>query len=117
MALVLLFVNIALGSGAGAWHWALWCVSCTFASVSQPAVGAAFPAMLAGRALSAFNLIIFGGVFCMQWGIGLLIDGLRAGGWPEADAFRLAFAAFGLCCAASYAWFLRCGRAVADNPG
>ena len=46
-------------------------------SASRPSAQA-FPAALAGRALSAFNLVIFGGVFCIQWGIGLLIDGLRA---------------------------------------
>lgn len=116
LALVLLFVNVALGGAAGAGSWALWCVACTFASVSQPALGAAFPAALAGRALSAYNLVIFGGVFCMQWGIGLLVDGLRALGVVEADAFRLAFAAFGLCCAGAYAWFLLHGRPGADNP-
>jgi hypothetical protein len=105
--LVLLFLIVTLGDAAGAAHWALWCVACTFVSVSQPAVGAAFPAEQAGRALSAFNLVIFSGVFCIQWGIGLLIDALRAGGADETSAFRMAFAAFGICCVASYAWFLR----------
>jgi len=116
LALVLLFVNVALAGAAGAGLWALWCVACTFASVSQPALGAAFPAALAGRALSAYNLVIFGGVFCMQWGIGLLIDGLRALGVMEVDAFRLAFTAFGMCCVGAYAWFLLHGRAGTDNP-
>jgi len=115
-ALLLLFGNVMLAEAAGAAHWALWCVACTFVSVSQPAVGAAFPAALAGRALSAFNLVIFGGVFCIQWGIGLLIDGLRALGWAEPEAFQIAFAAFGLCCVAAYIWFLRAGRSRADNP-
>ena len=77
LPLLLLVVNAALGDGAGAVHWALWCVSCTFVSVSQPAVGAAFAPALAGRALSAFNLVIFAGVFCIQWGIGLAIDAMR----------------------------------------
>jgi len=117
LALVLLFANVALADAAGALHWALWCVACTFASVSQPAVGAAFPAHLAGRALSAFNLVIFAGVFCVQWGIGLLIDGLRAMGLADVDAFRLAFAIFGVCCVGAYAWFLLPRRAGADNPG
>ena len=117
LPLLLLFGNVILGGRAGAAHWALWCVACTFVSVSQPAVGAAFPPALAGRALSAFNLVIFGGVFCVQWGIGLLIDALRAWGLAEVDAFRLAFAAFGLCCVLAYLWFLRAGRTGVDNPG
>ena len=87
--------------------WALWCVSCTFVSLSQPAVGQAFPAALAGRALSAFNLIIFSGVFSIQWCIGLAIDGLRRAGLSEASSFRLAFAMFGICCLVSYIWYLR----------
>ena len=99
--------------------WALWCVACTFVSVSQPAVGAAFPTALAGRALSAFNLVIFGGVFCIQWGIGLAIDALRAAGLSEPAAFRAAFALFGVAGLLSYLWFLarpeRPGAAAADN--
>jgi hypothetical protein len=67
-------------------------------TLSQPAVGQAFPSALAGRALSAFNLMIFIGVFAVQWGIGLAIDSLRAAGWAQAQAHRLAFAGFlGLC--------------------
>jgi predicted MFS family arabinose efflux permease len=87
--------------------WSLWCVSCTFVSLSQPAVGQAFPPALAGRALSAYNLVIFSGVFCIQWGIGLAIDGLRQAGLSDAGAFRLAFAIFGVCCALSYFWYLK----------
>lgn len=87
--------------------WSLWCVSCTFVSLSQPAVAQAFPAALVGRALSAFNLVIFSGVFCIQWGIGLAVDALRQAGLSEAGAFRLSFAIFGACCALSYFWYLR----------
>lgn len=117
LPLVLLALNVALGGGATAVHWALWCVSCTVVSLSQPAVGAAFPAALAGRALSAFNLVIFSGVFAVQWGVGLLIDRLRGAGWSEADAYRAAMAALGVGCVAAYAWFLarRPGTAVADH--
>jgi hypothetical protein len=115
VSLGLLALNIGLGRGAGAVHWALWCVSTTVVSLSQPAVGQAFPAALAGRALSAFNLVIFGGVFCLQWGIGLAIDALVGAGWGEAEAFRIAFGAFWIGCAAAYAAFVRAGRVRADN--
>ncbi|MFN9765225.1 MAG: hypothetical protein ACK57L_08885, partial [Pseudomonadota bacterium] len=119
LPLLLRAAIVALGPDAGAAHWALWCVACTFVSVSQPAVGAAFPTALAGRALSAFNLVIFGGVFCIQWGIGLAIDALRAAGLSEPAAFRAAFALFGVAGLLSYLWFLarpeRPGAAAADN--
>jgi predicted MFS family arabinose efflux permease len=106
LPLGLLLLNAALGPAAGAGHWAAWCVSCTFVSLSQPAVGAAFPAAQAGRALSAFNLVIFSGVFLVQWGVGGLIDALRAAGLSEPDAYRAAMATLALCCALAYAWFL-----------
>ncbi len=115
LPLVLLFVNVALGSGAGAAHWALWCVACTFVSTSQPAVGAAFPAEQAGRALSAFNLVIFSGVFCVQWGIGLLVDLLQVWGLAETEAFRVALGTLGVCGALAYAWFLRSRPPGAHN--
>ena len=86
--------------------WALYCVSCTFIALSQPAIAMAFPAELAGRALSAYNLVIFAGVFVVQWGIGLMIDGFKALGWAEVAAFQGAFGIFLLCNVASYAYFV-----------
>jgi predicted MFS family arabinose efflux permease len=111
VALLLLSVIVALGPAAGAGWWAAWCVSCTVVALSQPAVGQAFAPEQAGRALSAFNLVLFVGVFAVQWGIGLGIDALMALGHARPAAFRLAFAGFGLGCALAYAWFLwRRGR-------
>ena len=106
---------LLVGGRAGAGAWSVWCVCCTFVSLSQPAVAAAFPASQAGRALSAFNLVIFAGVFGIQWGLGLLIDLLRAHGFADEAAFRGAFGTFGLCCVSSYLWFLLYGRRAADN--
>jgi len=111
-----LAIIITQGAAAGAAHWALWCVACTFVSASQPAIGAAFPATQAGRALSAFNLVIFAGVFCIQWGMGLGIDALRGFGLDEAVAYRCAFAVFGVFSLLSYAWFLRRRGLAAHNP-
>ena len=44
------------------------------------------------------------------------VPGIEGCGVVEASAFRLAFAAFGVCCVGAYAWFLLHGRAGADNP-
>jgi predicted MFS family arabinose efflux permease len=115
LSLLLLALNVGLGAAAGAWHWAAWCISCTVVSLGQPAFAQAFPAALAGRALSAFNLVIFGGVFCLQWGIGLLVDALRGAGMAQPLAFQFAFGAFGLCCAAAHAVFVLAPRFRADN--
>ena len=91
--------------------WALYCMACTFVSLAQPAIGMAFVPELAGRALSAFNLVIFAGVFVVQWGIGLLIDGFKALGWPAIAAFQGAFTVYLLCGVASYLYF------VVKRPG
>jgi predicted MFS family arabinose efflux permease len=106
LSLGALFLGVALGSDGGAWVWALFCVSSTFVSLSQPAIGQAFPASLAGRALSAYNLVIFAGVFMLQWSMGAVIDALMAAGWGTVSAFQGAFALVGVCCVMSYLWFL-----------
>ena len=84
----------------------LYCITCTFVSLAQPSVGMAFAPHLAGRALSAYNLVIFSGVFTIQWGIGLLIDGFKALGWAEVAAFQAALSVFLFCCIGSYLHFL-----------
>lgn len=103
---------IWLGAGAGWGLWAMFCVSSTFVSLSQPAVALAMPPHAAGRALSAFNLVIFAGVFAVQWGIGLAIDALSVFGWSEPERFRGAIALFGLCCLLAYVAFWRAGRSA-----
>jgi predicted MFS family arabinose efflux permease len=97
---------IVLGPDAGPGVLALVCVTSTFVSLAQPAVGMVFPASLAGRALSAYNLVIFVGVFVVQWGIGLLVDAFRAAGWNEVTAFRAAFGVFLATSVLSYGYFL-----------
>ena len=113
LSLLALAVNIALGESSGWLGWAIFCVSSSFMGLSQPAVGMAFRASLAGRALSGYNLIIFSGVFVVQWGIGLLVDVLQAGGLSTAASFQGAMAVLLCCCTASYIYFL---SVKVDNP-
>lgn len=108
MSFVVLGVIVMLGGQAGALWWALFCVGSTFVSLAQPAVGMAFAPELAGRALSAYNLVVFSGVFSMQWGIGLCIDLALWAGTSTTDAYRFAMAVFLAFSVTSYAWFLVC---------
>jgi predicted MFS family arabinose efflux permease len=106
---MVLAIIIAAGDALSIWSgvlFALYFMACSFVSLAQPAVGMAFPAELAGRALSAFNLVIFSGVFAVQWGIGLLVDGLKALGWPEIAAFQGAMGVFLACSLAAYLHFV-----------
>ena len=101
-----LALALVLGERAGAPIWAMFCVASTVVSLAQPTVGLAFETRLAGRALSAFNLAIFIGVFVLQWAIGGLIDLLGGLGWDQVAAFRGAFGALAVGCLLSYLWFL-----------
>jgi MFS family permease len=81
------------------WSWALWlilAVCVTVTTLTQTGVSLSFPVALAGRANSAFNLMVFIGSFAIQWGIGLLIDLFGSYGMTAPDAMR---AAFGVCVA------------------
>ena len=106
LSLLALASNIVGGASTGWVGWALFCVASSVISLSQPAVGMAFVPALAGRALSGFNLIIFSGVFTVQWGIGLLIDAFAAAGLTPLASFQAAFSVFLCCCIAAYAYFL-----------
>ncbi len=101
----LVWVGPAAGGHAAA-MLALFCVSSTFVSLAQPAVGMAFDAHLAGRALSAYNLVIFAGIFVVQWGIGLGVDFARSQGLDTAQAYQAALAAFGMSSLLSWLFFM-----------
>jgi MFS family permease len=106
LSLVILALNIAAGAATGWIGWALFCMASSVMGLAQPAVGMAFPAALAGRALSGYNLMIFSGIFVVQWGIGLLIDAFSAMGLAQIASFQLAMAVFLCCCIAAYFYFL-----------
>jgi MFS family permease len=106
MLAILIIAGEALPVSSAA-IWALYCVGCTFVSLAQPAVGMAFPSALAGRALSAYNLVIFAGVFSVQWGVGLAVDGFKVLGLGQIQAYQSAMGVFLACCVASYIHFLQ----------
>ena len=111
LAIIIIYAESMNDSAASL--FAMYCVSCTFVALAQPAVGMAFSPAQAGRALSAYNLVIFSGVFVVQWGMGLAIDGLKALGLEEIAAFQWSMGLFLVCCMASYFYFL---VAKSHNP-
>ena len=117
LSFVVLAAIVVLGPRAGWPLWAAFCVGSTFVSLSQPAVALALPAAAAGRALSAYNLVIFAGVFLVQWAIGGLVDAFALLGWDIVARFRGAIAVFGLCCVSAYGVFLFGYRRQRAAPG
>ncbi|WP_374264642.1 MFS transporter [Zoogloea sp.] len=73
----------------------LWCllgyVSATGAQMYGVLAGY-FPLHLAGRVTTSINLMAFVGAFGVQWGLGGLLDALRAGGMDKAVSLEIAFA-------------------------
>ena len=103
LAIVWLVVQ---GPGTGALAWSVFFVTCSFVSLAQPAIGLAFPSQLAGRALSAYNLLIFSGVFLMQWGFGWVVDLAGALGLDGPARFQLALICLGVTTVGSTLWFI-----------
>ena len=93
------------GADTGTVTWIAFFITNTVVSLAQPAVGMAFPSHLAGRALSAYNLVVFAGVFVIQWGMGLWIDALLAAGWSITAAYQGALGFFMLCSLGGYGYF------------
>jgi predicted MFS family arabinose efflux permease len=106
LAMLALAAILVLGPSAGTVAWAIFLCSSTVVALAQPAVAMALPATLAGRALSAYNLVVFLGVFVVQWGVGLLIDLFSRAGFDTVGAFRGALGLFLGCCLLSYFYFL-----------
>ena len=112
LSLAVLAFNILAGRATGWPGWALFCVTSSVLGLAQPAVGMSFKAALAGRALSAYNLVVFAGVFVAQWGLGLLIDGFASMGLAQVASFQAAMAVYLCCGIAAYGYFV---TVKADN--
>ncbi len=115
LSLLALAANIFGASSTGWLGWTIFCMTSSVLGLAQPAVGMAFVPSLVGRALSAYNLMIFSGVFVVQWGIGLLVDGFKAAGLSEVASFQAAMGVFLCCCIASYGWFIQ-GKVDNSHP-
>ena len=97
---------LVLGPAAGTLAWMGFLCGSTVVALAQPAVAMALPPALAGRALSAYNLVVFLGVFVVQWCVGLLVDLFGRAGFDAPGAFRGALGLFLGCCLLSYFYFL-----------
>jgi len=101
-----LLVIIISGENAGAIHFTIYILTSIVLTLTQPAVALSFPASLAGKSLTSFNLLVFLGTFIMQWGIGLVIDLSQFFGKSEVTSFQISFFVYLLCCIFSYFYFI-----------
>lgn len=88
---------------------ALWMAYGAVATIYVPAqsyVCLSFPEALTGRAFTAFNLLVFVGVFVVQWLFGVIVDFASAGAVADAQGFRRALFVWALLEAAALAVFV-----------
>ncbi|MFA7505048.1 MAG: MFS transporter [Burkholderiaceae bacterium] len=86
--------------------WVAYAVVATIYVPAQSHVSLSFPEELTGRAFTAFNLLIFVGVFVVQWLFGVIVDLASAGPVADAQGFRRALLAWAMLEAAALAVFV-----------
>ncbi|UZN50000.1 MFS transporter [Cupriavidus cauae] len=90
LTLVLQAAIVAWTAPAAWLLWPLLAMCASTLSLILSTLSLSFPAAVAGRANTTYNLLVFGGSFLIQWGLGVAIDLFRDAGLPQADAFRAA---------------------------
>lgn len=90
LTLVLQAAIVAWTAPAAWLLWPLLAMCASTLSLILSTLSLSFPAAIAGRANTTYNLLVFGGSFLIQWGLGVAIDLFREAGLPQADAFRAA---------------------------
>ena len=77
------------------WPWVAFGLSSSFTILAMPMISGHFPLELAGRANTAFNVLVFSMAFATQFAIGAIIDlwPTRLDGGYDAEAYRVAFGA------------------------
>lgn len=112
--LVLSLATLAIIVSEGSPHtkllWIAYGTFSTFGTLAYSLAARHFSVALSGRAHTAFNLMVFLGAFASQWGLGLLIDLLKAAGATPVAAHRSAFWFLLVAQTMSYAWFLIANR-------
>jgi predicted MFS family arabinose efflux permease len=98
-------INATAGQGQG-WLWALLALAYPLCNIAFAIVSRSLPLALSGRANTALNLAGFVGAFGLQWGMGILVDALRAVGWSASDAYRATFALLLALQVAAVGWML-----------
>lgn len=74
--------------GFGIALWLVWAILAVTYTPIQSWVCMTFPDALAGRALTAYNLVLFAGVFVIQWLFGALVDWTISWSVTEAAGFQ-----------------------------
>ena len=107
-ASALAFALILADAPGSALWWSFYGLGAAANILAFGVLNEGFPRELAARSNTAVNLMMFVGSFLTQWGIGGVVDALRAlRGVPEAAGLRYAFGIVLVLDVATLAWFFR----------
>jgi predicted MFS family arabinose efflux permease len=114
-ALALAMITADLRAGP-VWWW-LYGLGASANVLAFSVLNAGFPRELAGRTNTAVNLMMFGGGFALQWGIGVVVDAAVALGAVErTTGLRWAFSLVLALDLAGLIWFFSGWRRFAYQP-
>jgi len=84
--------------------------------LAYPALTRVFPTSIAGRVVTAYNVVMFAGAFVLQWAIGATVQALLDAGMVTARAYQGSFAALLTLQVLSLLWFWALTRRTAPAP-
>ena len=84
--------------------------------LAYPALTRVFPVAIAGRVVTAYNVVMFAGGFVLQWAIGALIQALLDSGMAKPLAYQMSFAALLATQVMALAWFWLFSRTAQAEP-
>ncbi len=85
--------------------WVVLGACFSLSNIQYSLVAAGFPVTVSGRANTAINVFAFLGAFCLQWGLGALIDTWQSFGDGEAVAYRWTFLSLSVLQVFALWWF------------
>jgi len=106
---ILVHASLAVGYlGMQSVIWFLFGFLGTAGTVNYAILPQAFPVSMAGRAITALNLLVFVASFLVQWGIGIVINFYPTGsGNYASEGYTIAFGASVILQIAALFWFFR----------
>ena len=78
---------------ASAWPWFAYGLTVGTGMLAYPALTRAFPAAIAGRVVTAYNMLMFASAFVLQWAMGALIQVQINHGAATLAAYQAGFGA------------------------
>ena len=96
--------------------WFAYGMTLGAAMLAYPALTRAFPAAIAGRVVTAYNLLMFIGAFALQFGIGAVIQALLDTGISKVAAYQGAFGSLLAIQVLALIWFAVLSRAPVAHP-